>query len=68
MANKMPLSTVDIVPYHIVFVRLRAVSRFCFLVEIITAEAKPSDNTASSIWHRRINVFITTILALVIFL
>lgn len=63
-ARKMPLNTVDTVPYHIVFVRFRAVSRFCFLVAIMTPVARPSDNTASNIWHRRMNVIITTILAL----
>lgn len=68
MAKKIPLNTVDIVPYHIVFVRLRAVSRFCFLVAIMTPEAKPSYSTASNIWLTRINVIIIPILALVVFL
>ncbi len=57
-AKKMSLNTVDIVPYHMVFVRLNAVPRSCFLVAIMTPEAKPSDNTASNIWHRRIKVII----------
>ena len=62
--KKKPLTTVNIVPYHIVFVRLRAVSRFCFLVAIMTPVARLSDNTASNMWLRRIKVIIRTILAL----